>query len=215
MQGIYLRKYGVETTVDLQLFETDGVDFKVDAVHASGDTKIMKDEGDEANTTNGFVDEGQGYSITLTATEMEAARIVVYVVDQGTKAWLDTALVIETYGHASAMHAFDLDTATQDVNVASLDNAVITAATIGTGAITNDELATSALNEIADAILARGVSSTEDSADPHSLCAIVLATLEWSLSGTEWTIKKVDGATTFVTKTVSQTEGANPVTGVT
>lgn len=34
------------------------------------------------NITNGFVDEGQGYSITLTATEMEGARIVVYVVDQ-------------------------------------------------------------------------------------------------------------------------------------
>lgn len=111
-QGPYLRKYGVSSTVDFILFETDGVDLKVDAAHASGDTKIMKDEGDEANTDNGFVDEGQGYSILLSTTEMQAARIMVHVVDQGTKAWLDTTLVIETYGHASAMHAFDLDTAT-------------------------------------------------------------------------------------------------------
>lgn len=110
MQGTFLRKYGVETTVDFTLFETDGVDFKVDAVHASGDTKVMKDEGAEANTSNGFVDRGQGYSITLTATEMQAARAVVYIVDQATKAWLDTSIVIETYGNASAMHAFDLDT---------------------------------------------------------------------------------------------------------
>jgi hypothetical protein len=104
-----LRKYGVQTTFNFTLFEVDGIDFRVDAAHASGDTKVMKDEGAEGNTTNGFTDEGQGYSIVLTATEMQAARIVVYVVDQSTKAWLDTSIVIETYGNASAMHAFDLD----------------------------------------------------------------------------------------------------------
>jgi len=103
----YLRKYGEATTIDFVLFGTDGIDFKTDAEHAAGDTKIMKNEGDEANTTNAFVDEGQGYSLTLTAAEMQAARVVLYVVDQGTKAWLDTALIIETYGHASAQHAFN------------------------------------------------------------------------------------------------------------
>jgi len=107
----HLRKYGEATTLDFVLFETDGIDLKVDAVHASGDTKIMKDEEAEANTTNGFADEGQGYSLALTAAELQAARIVVYVVDQATKVWLDTALVIETYGHASAQHAFDIETA--------------------------------------------------------------------------------------------------------
>jgi hypothetical protein len=120
MQGPHLRKYGVETTIDFVLFETDGIDFKVDAVHASGDTVIMKDEAAETSTSNSFTDEGQGYSIVITATEMEAARVVVYIVDQGTKAWLDTAFVVETYGNASAMHAFDLDTATQGVNVTQI-----------------------------------------------------------------------------------------------
>jgi hypothetical protein len=72
-QGPFLRKYGVQTTIPFDLYEVDGVDLRVDAVHAAGDTKIMKDEGAEANTTNGFTDEGQGYSIVLTATEMEAA----------------------------------------------------------------------------------------------------------------------------------------------
>lgn len=115
-KGPFLRKYGVETTINFDLFEVDGVDFRVDAAHATGDTKIMKDEGAEANTTNGFTDEGQGYSIVLTATEMQAARIKVYIVDSATKAWLDTSFTVETYGNASAMHAFDLDTATQDVN---------------------------------------------------------------------------------------------------
>ena len=111
MQGPFLRKYGVETKINFTLYGTAGTELKVDAAHAAGDTTIMKDEGNEASTTNGFVDEGQGYSITLSATEMEAARIVVYVVDQGTKAWIDTAIVVETYGNASGQHAFDLDTA--------------------------------------------------------------------------------------------------------
>ena len=112
MQGTQLRKYGESATINFELYEVDGIDFRVDAVHASGDTKIMKDEAVEANTTNGFTDEGTGCSIVLTATEMQAARIVIYIVDQtATKVWLDKSIVIETYGHASAQHAFDLDTA--------------------------------------------------------------------------------------------------------
>ncbi len=111
MNGVYLRKYGVQATINFELFEVDGVDFRTDAAHAAGDTKIMKDEGAEANTANAFVDEGQGYSIVLSAAEMQAARIVIYVVDTATKVWLDRTILIETYGNASAQHAFDLDTA--------------------------------------------------------------------------------------------------------
>ena len=106
-----LRKYGEAAVITFDLFEIDGIDFRVDALHAAGDTTIMIDEAVEINTTNGFVDEGNGYSITLTATEMQAARIVIYCVDQGTKAWLDRSIVIESYGNAAAQHAFDLDTA--------------------------------------------------------------------------------------------------------
>lgn len=123
----YLRKYGAAATIDFVLFEVDGVDFRVDALHAAGDTKIMKDEGAEANTTNGFTDEGQGYSLVLTATEMQAARIVVYVVDAATKAWLDTSLMIETYGNASAQHAVDLDDSVR-AGLTALPNAVADAA---------------------------------------------------------------------------------------
>lgn len=110
MALIFLRKYGVETTINFPFWEVDGVDFRVDAVYASGDVKIMKDEGAEANTTNGFADEGTGYSHVITATELQAARVTLNYVDQtGTKVWLDTEIIIETYGHPSAMHAFDFD----------------------------------------------------------------------------------------------------------
>jgi len=110
MQGVHLRKYNVETKINFELYEVDGVDFRVDAVDGGSDCSIMKDEGAESTCTNDFVDEGKGYSITLTAAEMQAARIVVYVVDSATKVWLDKVIAIETYGHASAQHAFDLGT---------------------------------------------------------------------------------------------------------
>lgn len=106
-----LRKYGVATTITFPLYSAGTNDFKTDAAHASGDSVISKDEGAEANTTNGFVDEGRSYSLALTATEMEAARIVITLIDQGTKAYDDQCIVIETYGHASAQHPFDLGTA--------------------------------------------------------------------------------------------------------
>jgi hypothetical protein len=124
MADHYLRKYGVATTIDFQLYKLDGTGLKTDATSATHDIKIMKDEGAEADTTaDAFVDEGQGYSLALTATEMQAARIVLYIVDQsGPQVWLDKCLIIETYGNASAQHIFDLGTATQNVNVASIDN---------------------------------------------------------------------------------------------
>jgi hypothetical protein len=106
-----LRKYGVETKIVFPLFVAGENNFILNAIHASGDSVISKNEGAETNTTNGFVDNGRFYSLTLTATEMEAARISVTIIDQGTKAYDDQMLVIETYGHASAQHKFDLDTA--------------------------------------------------------------------------------------------------------
>ncbi len=107
----FSRKYGVQTTLHFVLYEVDGVDFRVDAVDAGADCSIMKDEGAQVTCVNDFADEGSGYSIVVTATEMEAAEILIYVVDSATKVWLDEPLKIETYGNASAMHAFDLDTA--------------------------------------------------------------------------------------------------------
>lgn len=118
MQGVHLRKYGTAATVNFELYQPDGVNFEPAATFAAGDVKIMKDEGAEANITTLPTDEGQGYSLALSATEMQAARIVVYIVDQtATKVWLDKAIVVETYGDASAAHAFDLGSASPDVNL--------------------------------------------------------------------------------------------------
>ena len=107
-----LRKYGVEATINFHLYEVDGVDLRIDATVGTADIFVMKDEGAEGASTNAATDKGNGYSLVLTATEMEAARITIYLIDQtATKVWLDTVINIETYGHASAQHAFDLDLA--------------------------------------------------------------------------------------------------------
>lgn len=110
-----IREYGVAATLKFSLFEDDGVDLRVDAVHVAGDTVISKDEGAEVNTTNGFVDEGTGYSIVLTAAEMTAARIEIFIVDQtDPKAWLADVLIIETYGNAAAQHAQNFNESIED-----------------------------------------------------------------------------------------------------
>ena len=75
-------------------------------------------------------------------------------------------------------------------------------------------IATATAQAIADELLKRGIDNVEDAADTLSLAAIVLATLESSISGTTWTIKKSDGST-FTTKTVTTDSGADPVVGVT
>ena len=115
-----LRKYGSATTLLFPLIDRDAADFHdAPITFAAGDTKISKDEGAFANTANDPAHEGTGvFSLALTATEMQAARIIVTIRDQSpTKEWEDQAIILSTYGNASAQHAFDLDTAEQDVNL--------------------------------------------------------------------------------------------------
>ena len=73
-------------------------------------------------------------------------------------------------------------------------------------------------NAIADAILSRNVSNVEAAIkaadDEHTLATVILAILESAISGTTWTIKQTDGATTQFSKTVTVDEDANPITGV-
>lgn len=128
MQGIFLREYGVAATIPLELFEVDGVDFRVDAVAATGDIKITKDEAEEANTDNLFVDEGNKYSLLLTAIEMQAERISGSIIDAtATKVWLDTGFEIETYGNSSAQHAVNLNDSVR-AGLTALPNAAADAA---------------------------------------------------------------------------------------
>lgn len=118
---MFLRKYGVATTIIFPVIKVAVQDFAIstDWTPATGDTKISKDGGNVANTgSNPAAVGGTGsalWSLALTATEMQAASIVIQIVDSATKTIEDQSIIINTYGHASAMHEFDLDSARVDV----------------------------------------------------------------------------------------------------
>src|ERR1041385_1823266 len=71
------------------------------------------------------------WDFSITATEMQAAQVMVTVADSATKAVDDTGFIIEAYGNASGQHAFDLATATQKVDVDTIKtNPVVNGGTI-------------------------------------------------------------------------------------
>jgi len=114
---MFLSKYGVARHIRIPVPKAGSAAHAVSAdwTPAAGDVKISKDGGTAANVTNLPTAIAMGNSalwdFSLTATEMEAAQVNVTVADSATKAVDDTGFVIETYGHASAQHAFDLGTA--------------------------------------------------------------------------------------------------------
>jgi hypothetical protein len=92
--------YGVEETFGFEIWSTDGLSLDVDESDAGTEVTLMCDEAAPATATNDYVDEGNSYSITLTAAEMQCEYITVWV-----DGAVDTIFYVQTYGHASAMVA--------------------------------------------------------------------------------------------------------------
>lgn len=190
---MFLNKYGVARVIEIPLQKAGSNNFAVGAdwTPAAGDVKIIKDGGAAANVTNlpTAIASGNGavWSFSLTATEMQAARLIVVVSDASTKAVEDEAFVIETYGNSSGQHEFDLDT--------SNPTAV----------------------QIADAYLDRDMSLGSDSGTstvrtPRQ--ALRALRNKWSLSGTTLTHYKEDDSTSSHTSEVTTTPGVDPITAV-
>jgi hypothetical protein len=138
-----LYKYGVAVHLYKPIVKRGVVDFAVSAdwTPAAGDVKISKDGGAAANVTNLPTAITMGntamWDYSLTATEMQAAKVRITVADSATKAVEDQMFEIDTYGNASAQHAVDLSDAvraglTALPNVASGSAGAIP--TTGTGA---------------------------------------------------------------------------------
>jgi len=139
----FLAKYNTQTVFTFPMVKRGVVDFAATAdwTPATGDTKISKDGGNVANTTNnpaavggtGSVD----WTLTLTATELSASVIDVQIVDSATKAVEDQFLKIYTYGNASAKLLVDFSDVVR-FGLTALPNAAAEAAgglyTRGTGA---------------------------------------------------------------------------------
>lgn len=184
----YMQKYGEARHIYVALRKANSNNHAVGAdwTPGAGDVKISKDGGAAANVTNLPTAIAMGNSAIwdfhLTATEMQAAQVVVTVADSATKAVEDDGFVIETYGNSSAQHAFDLDTAmaSQTVGTATavttvngLANNVITAASIAADAITAAKIADGAIDAgtfaagaiDAAAIAANAIGASELAAD--------------------------------------------------
>lgn len=105
-----LRKYATATAsgthIRVPVIKAGSNDFATgsDWTPQAGDVKVSKDGGSQNNIgtlptyTNG------AWEFQLTAAELTAKQVEVAVVDSATKAIEDQFIIIETYGHTSAMH---------------------------------------------------------------------------------------------------------------
>lgn len=162
---MFLSKYGVARHIYIPIPKAGSANHAVsgDWTPAAGDVKISKDGGAAANVTNLPTAIAMGNStvwdFSLTATEMQAAQIVVTVADSATKAVDDTGFIIETYGHASGQHEFDLDS----TGLAKAQNA-IGYGTVGSSASTTS-IPTSAMTpagSVADQFKGRVLTFAND-----------------------------------------------------
>lgn len=94
------KEYGRATTVTFNLFNSDGT-LDVDEVDGGTEVTVHCDEDAGTTATNDFVDEGSYYSIALTASEMQCARVTLDI-----NATLREVVHIETYGGQNAEHQF-------------------------------------------------------------------------------------------------------------
>jgi hypothetical protein len=98
-----IRPYASTEPVRFQIWEVGGAEPYTGSLVA-GDVKISKDNGAVANVTNLPTRANGQWSWTPTAAEMTAKVIMLIVDDQDGPAFATDFAVIETYGHASALH---------------------------------------------------------------------------------------------------------------
>lgn len=109
-----LAKYNTATDIRFPVLKAGAMDFAAsgDWTPATGDTKVSKDGGSYANSTNNPSAVGGtgsiGWKLSLTATELQCAELNIQIVDSPTKAIEDQFLTVYTYGHSSAKIPIDL-----------------------------------------------------------------------------------------------------------
>jgi len=75
-------------------------------------------------------------------------------------------------------------------------------------------LTTLTTSSIASAVLGCDISNVESTAPLYSLCTVILAQLQSSVNGTDWTIYRTDGTTQHAVRTITSSSEADPITGV-
>ena len=164
--------YGVAITIDFPIYASDG-SLSTSETDGGTDIQVYCGAGDTpAASTNDFVDDGDTYTVTLTAAEMQCA----YVKLQIAGATDNNVIIIPTYGNASA----------QIEGVSLLDDAItaskIAASAIGASEIATDaigaaELAADAGTEIGAAV---GDLVVEDTGSTYTLECVMAAMLSYA-----------------------------------
>jgi hypothetical protein len=100
--SVYNRKYGTQSTLYFTVLVPSGTNsnrfFNAAVPWVAGDVLVVKDGGTPANigTLPTRVGTSPLYTLTLTATEMQATDLQVLLVDQDGPAWRDTTLHVQT-----------------------------------------------------------------------------------------------------------------------
>src|SRR5687767_15054349 len=71
-------RYGVQYVAPFKLYNADGT-LDVDEADGGTEVSVRCQGGTNATATNDFVDKGSDYEVTLTATEMQCATVIVTV----------------------------------------------------------------------------------------------------------------------------------------
>lgn len=159
---MFLRKYGTGSGSDviIPMIKRGVVDFAVTAdwTPASGDVKVSKDGGTEANIgTLPVINGTTGWKFVFSDAELQCKSLTVRVVDSATKAVEDQFFIVETFGHASAMFPVDLSASVLPVNVTHFGGTAgtfasgipdVKTASIATDAVNAAALAANAVAEI-------------------------------------------------------------------
>ena len=142
-------KYATEYTLYFGVYDSNSPWRNYETAPAAADIHVFQDGASEARAANAVTDIGRTFKLVLTAGEMTAAVVTVDINDAtAVPLFGDETFYIPTYGHSSALQAFDLDSAT-----VSLAAGGITASIMATDSITADELSTAAIAEIVDGTL--------------------------------------------------------------
>lgn len=236
MEILTLRNAAV--TIYFPMINRGAQDFDLgDWTPVAADTKYSVDGGAFANTTNPPAHEGQGiWSLVLTAGEVNGKRTAISIIDSATKSVEDQALIISTFGDAtaaietlpadvkkwltvapSALVSGRVDTsvgamAANVVTAAAIAANALTAAKIATNAIGASQLAADAALEIVDAMFQRDMDQVEGGAAIHSLCTAVLKAVSRvrDNSGVEETYK-TDGVTIMAQRTLTADPTNQPI----
>lgn len=234
-----LRKYAVADVVYFPMIKAGSQDFAQggDWTPIAADTRVSIDGGAFNNTDAVPVHEGQGmWSLALTSGEHTGKIIAISIVDSATKAVEDQAILIATYGNASAsivtlpadvtkwltvapnaLVSGRVDTrpgalASSVITAASIAANALTAAKIATDAIGADQVADDTLAEIADAILIRDLDQAEVGSPVHCLLTAILKAVSHirDNAGVEQTYQ-TDGVTLQMQRTLTTDPTNQPI----